>query len=205
MQDRQLPDAPDRPYAAYQMCPLRTSAEHAEAAALVVDRLDWLTRKGLPVPSRVDVPALFRDVRTESVGLFEDGVLVCCLILDLDPNLRHWGITDASSVFLRHVYTLPGLAGISVARVLTLWASDVAARRGRSWVRTEALLARSDLPADPVSHLIAYVSDLGWSHVGTGTSVGGERIARLQLAAEHRPALANVIDSTVPVPTGSPS
>lgn len=57
-----------------------TEAERDEAVALVQDRQRWLTMHGLPVSARPDVPALFRAPQTEPAGLFEDGLLLACMI-----------------------------------------------------------------------------------------------------------------------------
>ncbi|MGW2695667.1 hypothetical protein [Streptomyces sp. NPDC001296] len=191
--------APRSAYAAYEIRLLRTDAERDEAAALVTDRLDWLARRYQPCPAAAKIPTLFRETALPT-GLFDDGVLVCCLLIGREPDVRCWGSAGCGpALLLRHVYALPGHAGPGVARLLTLWSSDYAARIGRPWVRVEALLAAgADTPAELVSHLITYVNDLGWTSTGTGPGTDGERVARLQLPAERRLNLRDVVRCTLP-------
>ena len=80
--------APSSPV--FEMRSLSTDAERAEAAALVQDRERWLTLRGLPVPIRADIPALFRAPQAELAGLFEDGLLLACMTLQRAPDLG-WG------------------------------------------------------------------------------------------------------------------
>ncbi|MGW1006476.1 hypothetical protein [Streptomyces sp. NPDC002520] len=186
--------------AVYEMRLLRTDAERDEAAALVTDRLNWLARKHLTVPGGQGVPKFFRDAQNLPLGLFDDGVLICCLILNREPDLRHWGTAgDGPTLSLRHVYTLPGHAGIGIARRLTLWASDYAVRTDRPWVRLEALLARDTLLAEPVTHIFSCVRSLGWTSAGNGPGTNGARAVNLQMPAELRPSLPEVIRCTVPL------
>ncbi len=132
------------PTAIYEMRMLRTAAEREEAAALVQDRQRWLTMHGLPVPARADIPALFREAQTMSAGLYEDGKLLACMIPERDPDLG-WG--QGPCLFLQSVHTLPGQSD-DITRLITLWASDFAARLDLQVVRAETL-ARHTLEADP--------------------------------------------------------
>jgi hypothetical protein len=86
---------------------LCTDGERDEAAALVQDRQRWLTTRGLPVPARADISALFRDPQAKPAGLFEDGLLLACMIPQRGPHLR-WG--EGPCLFLGCVHTLPGSA-----------------------------------------------------------------------------------------------
>ncbi|MGW4442012.1 hypothetical protein [Streptomyces sp. NPDC004682] len=202
-----LPPGTGQSYAAYQIRPLGSDAERAEAEALVIDRLAWLGRKYRTCASAAHVPGLFREAAVHvPLGMFDDGVLICCLMLGRAPDTRCWGRSGcAPALLLRHVYALPGQAGTGVARLLTLWATDYAARVSLPWVRVEALLASgADTPAELVAHLTSYLADLGWTSTGRGVGADGERVARLQSPAEHRPALSDVIRCTVPLPAGSP-
>ncbi|MEU4659492.1 hypothetical protein AB0G32_37115 [Streptomyces sp. NPDC023723] len=200
------PSAPSRhtPQVAapYQMRLLRTDAERAEAGALVEDRLRWLTLRGLPMPMRQDVPGLYRatsGAQRETAGLFEDDVLLACLIVAPGPALRHWGRDGNSpSLFLGHVHTRPAHPN-DVLRLITLWASDHAARLDLPCVRAEAL-ARRDLSSDPILPVLHRLDDMGWTVRGAGRVTDGERVARLELAAESRPGLTALIDCSVPLP-----
>ncbi|MFD7958433.1 hypothetical protein ACFV4X_33770 [Streptomyces ardesiacus] len=167
---------------------LRTDAERAEAAALVQDRQRWLTLRGLPVPAQADVPALFRDPHTNPAGLFEDGKLLACMIPARDPGLS-WG--EGPCLRLGHVHTLPDQPD-DITRLITLWASDLAARQDLPLVRAE-VLARHALQAEPIAALLRRLTDMGWDVRGSGPRREGDRVARLELAAEHRPGLNALI------------
>ncbi|MFE9970141.1 hypothetical protein ACFYRD_05115 [Streptomyces hirsutus] len=190
---------PTRCPSAYEMRPLRTDDERAKASALVENRLRWLAVRGLPVPSQVDIPALYRDTRYEAAGLFEDEVLLACLTLDRQPHLEHWG-TDGTgpALFLGHVHTLPARPD-NVVRLITLWASDYAARLGLPCLRAEAV-ARHGLSVDPIARFLDQLKGMGWSVRGAGKGAGGEWVARLELPADSRPGLAALIGCAVPLP-----
>ncbi|MEV0692215.1 hypothetical protein [Streptomyces sp. NPDC050388] len=191
---------------AYQMRSLGTAAERTEAAALAEERQRWLTLRGLPVPARADVPALFRHTQRELAGLFEDDVLIACMILQREPDLG-WGADGSGPcLFLGHVHTLPGRSDDAI-RLVTLWASDYAARLGLPHVRAEAL-ALHDLSADPIAGFLHRLRDMGWAPRGSGAGQDGERVARLELAADLRPGLTALIGCSVREPqptTGSRS
>lgn len=198
-----LPTDPAPTYSAYEMRPLRTDAERAEAAALVTDRLNWLAHRCPPQAGVATVPQLFREASVpDAVGLFDAGILICCLMVDRHPDTRRWGNADRGpALLLRYVHSLPGQGGARVARLLTMWAADYAARNELAWVRIEALLAaRADQPAEVVAHLIAYITNTGWTTHGSAANSFGERVARLHRPAERIPNLTNAIRCTVPLP-----
>lgn len=174
------------------MRPLRTDAERAEAAALVQDRQHWLTQCGLAVPTLVDVPAGFRNPQTPSVGLFEDGLLLACMIPRPLTDLC-WG--TGPCLFLDHIHTLPDHPD-DLARLITLWASDCAARHDLPLVRAE-MLACGDLLADPLAGMLRRLIDLGWDLRGAGPGRQGDRAARFDLRAEHRSGLSALIGCRV--------
>ncbi|OKJ72293.1 hypothetical protein [Streptomyces sp. CB02460] len=176
----------------YKVRPLRTDAERAEAAALVQDRQHWLTQRGLAVPTLVDVPAMFRNPQTPSVGLFEDGALLACMIPRLLTDLC-WG--TGPCLFLDHIHTLPDHPD-DLARLITLWASDCAARHDLPLVRAE-MPACGDLLADPLACLLRRLVDLGWDLRGAGAGRNGDRVARFDLRAEHRSGLSALIGCRV--------
>ncbi|MER6714616.1 hypothetical protein [Streptomyces sp. NPDC000877] len=183
----------------YEVRTLRTAAEREEAATLVQDRQRWLTLRGLPVPAQADIPALFRDPQTKPAGLFEDGKLLACLILERDPGLG-WG--EGPCLFLGCVYTLPDQTD-DITRLITLWASDFAARLDLPLVRTETL-ARHTLDAEPIAALLRRLTDMGWDVQGSGPGREGDRVARLELAAEHRSGLSALIGCRVHEPPTVP-
>lgn len=181
--------------AVYEMRTLCTDAEREEAAALVQDRQRWLSMRGLPVPARADISSMFRAARATPAGLFEDGLLLACMIPQREPNLG-WG--DGPCLFLDCVHTLPDRSD-GIIRLITLWASDFAARLGVPLVRTEAL-ARRPLDADPNAPFLRRLSDMGWDVRGSGAGQDGERVAHLELPSEHRPGLGALIDCRVHEP-----
>ncbi|WP_436849604.1 hypothetical protein [Streptomyces avermitilis] len=183
----------------YEVRSLRTDAEREEAAALVQDRQRWLTMRGLPVPAQADIPALFRDPQTRPAGLFEDGRLLACMIPERDPGLG-WG--ECPCLFLGRVHTLPDHPD-DITRLITLWASDFAARLDLPLVRTEAL-ARHALEAEPTAALLHRLIDMGWDVRGSGLGREGDRVVRLELAAEHGPGLSALIGCRVHEPQAAP-
>lgn len=181
--------------AVYEMRTLCTDAERDEAAALVQDRQRWLTMRGLPVPARADIPALFRATEAEPAGLFEDGVLLACLVPQRAPDLG-WG--EGPCLFLSCIHTLPDCSDDTV-RLITLWASDFAARLDVPLVRAEAL-ARRPLGVDPIAPFLRRLTDIGWAVRGSVTGQEGERVACLELAAKDRPGLSALISCRVHEP-----
>jgi hypothetical protein len=176
------------PAAIYEMRMLSTAAEREEAAAVVQDRQRWLTLHGLPVPARADIPAQFREAQTMPAGLFEDGRLLACMIPE--------------RLFLQSVHTLPGQSD-DITRLITLWASDFAARVDLHVVRAETL-ARHALEAEPLAALLRRLTDTGWDVCGSGPGRDGDRVARLELPAEHRPGLRALISCQVHAPQPAP-
>ncbi|MEU4176360.1 hypothetical protein [Streptomyces sp. NPDC026589] len=189
------PPGQPAPATVYEMRTLSTDAERDEAVALVQDRRRWLTVRGLLVPARADIPALFRDPQDAPAGLFEDGLLLACMIPQRTP--RH-GWDQGPCLFLSCFHTLPGHSGDTV-RLITLWASDFAARLGLPLVRAEAL-ARDPLYADPIAPFLRRVIDMGWNLRGPGKGQDGEPVARLELLAEPRPGLNALIGCKVHEP-----
>ncbi|MFF7400661.1 hypothetical protein [Streptomyces murinus] len=172
-----------------------TDAECEEAAALVQNRQLRPTMRRLPVPARADIPARFRDPQARPAGLFEDGILLACMIPRLGPGLG-WG--RGPCLVLSSVHTLPGQSD-DILRMITLWASDYAARLGLPVVRTE-VWASHTLGIDPVATLLRRYTDMGWDVRGSGPGREGDRVARLELPAEHRSGLSALIDCRVHEP-----
>ncbi|MEU5362249.1 hypothetical protein ABZ354_01850 [Streptomyces sp. NPDC005925] len=186
--------------AVYEMRTLCTDAERDEAAALVQDRQRWLSTRSLPVPAQADIPAIFRNPQTRPAGLFEDGKLLACMIPERDPGLR-WG--QGPCLYLGCSHTLPDQPD-DITRLVTLWASDFAARLDLRLVRTETL-ARHALDAEPVAALLHRLTGMGWDVQGSGRGREGDRVARLELAAESRPGLSALIGCRVHEPQAAPS
>ncbi|MGW3974640.1 hypothetical protein ACWEFD_35845 [Streptomyces ardesiacus] len=176
------------PAAVYEMRPLRTDAERAEAVALVQDRQRWLDQRGLQLTSPTDVSVVFHNRQSRLAGLFGDGKLLACMIPERSPRLR-WG--EDAYLYLGYVHTLPGQSD-DITRLITLWASDLAARLGLPLVRTE-ILAREALDTGPTAALLRRLTDMGWDIRGSQLGQKGGQVARLELAAEDRPGLSPLI------------
>ncbi|MEU3159068.1 hypothetical protein ACPCAJ_34005 [Streptomyces griseoincarnatus] len=147
------------------------------------------------MPAQTDVPALFRDPQTKSAALFEDGKLLACMVPERDPGLS-WG--EGPCLFLGRVHTLPDQSD-DITRLMTLWASDFAARLDVPLVRAE-ILARHALQAEPIAALLRRLTDMGWDVRGSGPGREGDQVAHLELIAEHRPGLSALISCQANVP-----
>ncbi|MFD5722688.1 hypothetical protein [Streptomyces sp. NPDC127036] len=189
----------------YKMRPLRTDADRAAAAALVDDRSRQLTGRGITMPHR-HITA-YRDARAQSVGLYKDAadgeeILLGCLMLHrrLAP---HPGTEDEDKPGLEIslAYTAPGL-GERYGWLITLWASNVAARTGATRVHAEASSPTNSDEADP---LLDYLQSLGWLVTGTNITGDGERVAHLHLNAQERNGLSSLITCAVPFDTARPA
>ncbi|WP_037620079.1 hypothetical protein [Streptomyces aureus] len=177
---------------------LRTDAERAEAVALVEDRLGWLTRHGLPKPAGADIPELFWSKELRTVGLFEDGLLLACMILGLEAGSGREGSAETGSrLLLHHVYTLPEHPD-DIVRLITLWSSDYAARLDRPGVRAETYAPREP-NTGPTRRFLDRLQEMGWTVTGTA-ALFGEHVIRLELRAEARPPLLLLIRCEVPLP-----
>lgn len=186
----------------YEMRPITTVTDREVAAALVQDRGLWLTRRGHEAPA-LHVTA-FRDHRTEPVGLYEDDagneVLVGCLLLHRQPDLRTWGVGDpAPALKASLAHTAPDRTD-RVGWLMTLWLADYAARTGIDCVYAEAP-TRSTTSGGAEGRLLPHLRDLGWEALGSGHTPDGHRVARIRLAAAHSPGLAALIHCSVPAAT----
>lgn len=181
--------------AVYEIRSLRTDAECEEAAALVDERHRWLVRRGRPWQPKAHVMAAFRDPRVRSAGLFDgDGRLLACLIPRLASAVQGG---HAGCLYLGHVHTLPGQPS-EIARVLSLWAADLAARIDVPFVRSDVRVAR---PAG--DRLLQHLADMGWEEHAIGPR-RTDGLGRLRLRALRRPALAVLVDCQI-LPAGSAS
>ncbi|MGW5868361.1 hypothetical protein ACWFRJ_40155 [Streptomyces sp. NPDC055239] len=174
---------------------MHTDAERAKAVAFVQGWQRWLSLHGLPAPAQAAVPALFRAPAAEPAGLFEDGLLLACMLLEREPALS-WG--DGPCLFLGHVHTLPHSSDDAL-RLISLWASDFAARLDLPHVRAEAH-ARPRLDTDPPAPVLNHLTDMGWNLPDPGTEQNWQRVVRLEIAAVHRPELDALVGYSVREP-----
>ncbi|MFG3403827.1 hypothetical protein [Streptomyces sp. NPDC048142] len=186
----------------YETRPIVTAADREAATALVQDRNLWLSRRGHDAPA-LHITA-FRDHRAEPVGLYEedggDEVLVGCLLLHRQPDLRTWGVDDpAPTLKASLAHTAPGRTD-RAGWLMTLWLADYAARTGIDCVYAEAP-DRSTASGGTEGRLLRHLRDLGWEVLGSGRNPDGHQVARIRLAAAPSPGLAALIRCTVPAAT----
>ncbi|MDX3204767.1 hypothetical protein [Streptomyces scabiei] len=190
--DRRQPPTDGRPTApVYEMLPIDTDAARAEAAALAEDRARLLAGQGITV-SADRTRALLREPGV--LGLYEDGILVGTLVLHKDPDMRHWGADGRDPGLL--VSLDPSTVGSNqVGRMLTLWLADHAASNRLMWVWCE--VPSNPGPVDQASQwLLEHLRDLGWeTRSPAGLNSTGDRVIRLRLRAEARPALSAAISA----------
>ncbi|MER6408974.1 hypothetical protein ABT269_37060 [Streptomyces viridosporus] len=177
------------PAPAYEMLPISTDAARAEATALAEDRARLLAGQGIDVS--VDRT---RDLLQDpgALGLYEDGILVGALVLRTDPDTRHWGADGRDPGLL--AYLAPATVGSDqVGRLLTLWLADHAASNRLMWVWCEVPCKPG--PVNEANQwLLKFLRDLGWETPSpAGLNPTGERVVRLRLRAEARPALSAAI------------
>ncbi|MBZ3908428.1 MULTISPECIES: hypothetical protein [Streptomyces] len=171
------------------MLPITSDAARAAVDVLASDRAHLLAGQGVTVDTG-RAAALLRG--PGALGLYEDSLLVGCLVLRTDPDVRHWGAGGHDAGLL--VALDPATVGSTqVGRLLTLWLADHAARSGRTWVWCEV-----PFPSGPTAGtsqwLLTYLCDLGWEarYPAVRSPVGG-RVVRLRLRAEARAAMATAI------------
>ncbi|GHH56747.1 hypothetical protein [Streptomyces candidus] len=174
---------------AYEMLPIDSDAAHAAVAALAEDRVHLLASQGVTV-SASRATALLRE--PGALGLYEDGLLVGCLVLRTGPDVRHWAADGHDAGLL--VALDPATVGTTqVGRLLTLWLADHAARKQLSWVWCE-VPSPSGSTAGTSQWLLTYLCDLGWeARYPAVRSPAGGRVVRLRLRAEARAAMAAAI------------
>jgi hypothetical protein len=202
--NRRQPPADDRPSApVYELLPIDTDAARAEAAALAEDRARQLSRQGIAI-SADRTRSLLRE--PGALGLYEDGILVDSLVLYNDPDMRHWGV-DGRDPGLLVSLALSTVGSNQVERLLTLWLADYAANRQLMWVWCE--VPTNPGPDEEASQrLLEHLRDLGWeSRSPASLNPAGDRVARLRLRAEARPALSAAIsvrDTCAPAEVRAP-
>ncbi|UFQ99791.1 hypothetical protein KBP30_00400 [Streptomyces sp. Go40/10] len=173
---------------AYEMLPVRTGAARAEAAALAEDTARLLAEQGIHHPAG-HLSDLIRSQATV-LGLYEDGVLVGCLVVHADPDMRHWGPDGrARGLLVSLVPPVPGRIE-QVGRLLSLWLADYTARAALEWVWWEIPAADG---SETSTTLLDTVRDLGWEVLPAVRRTDGEQVVRLRLRAEVRNALTAAI------------
>ncbi|MET9117551.1 hypothetical protein ABZX38_25610 [Streptomyces longwoodensis] len=185
----------------YEMRTMRTGAERAEATAFAEDTALHLAQQAVDLP----VGQFADPIRSQAtvLGLHEDSVLVGCLVVHPEADLRHWGRDGRGRGLL--VSVIPPVPGCSeqAGRLLTLWLADYAARNGLEWVWWE-LMATSH--GEMGATLLDAVRDLGWEDLPAMRRADGEQVVRLRLRAAIRDALTAVISAPdiPPTPLVSP-
>lgn len=108
---------------------------------------------------------------------------------------------DKPDLEISLAYTAPGLDE-RYGWLITLWASNLAARTGATRVHAEA---PSPPNRDEADLLLDYLQSLGWLVTSTGISRDGERVAHLHLNAQERNGLSSLITCAVPLDTARPA
>ncbi|MFI2415108.1 hypothetical protein [Streptomyces sp. NPDC018947] len=158
--------------------------------ALVEDATRRLADRGIDHPTD-HMLGLIRS-RASVTGLYDDGVLVGCLAVHPEPDLRHWnGDCPSLGVLVSVAPPMPG-HNDQTARLLTLWLADRAAQHGLEWVWWEVPCA-TDLTR---ATLLDFLRDLGWEDLPAVRRADGERVIPLRLRAEKRPALTAAVSAS---------
>ncbi|MGV2917199.1 hypothetical protein [Streptomyces alfalfae] len=187
--------APALGASAYVMRPVRTAAARAEVDALREDRRRWRAERGY-ADARQHCP----DADIDEVGLYEDEVLIGYLHLHREPLLQRWGRGGSEpSVLLCDAHSVPG-QGDGIGRLMTLWATDFAARAGCAWARCEVREPKPGSGAVP-GRLSAFLrGECGWEQAGLHVLPSGMSVIHLQSRAQIRPGLAPMIRCEMPAP-----
>ncbi|THC43140.1 hypothetical protein [Streptomyces sp. A1499] len=180
---------------AYVVRPVRTAAARAEVDALREDHRRWRAERGY-----ADVRQHCPDADIDEVGLYEDEVLIGYLHLHREPVLQRWGRGGSEpSVLLCDAHSVPGRDD-GVGRLMTLWATDFAARVGCARVRCEVRESKPGSGAVP-GRLSAFLrKECGWDQAGLHVLPSGDRMIHLQVSAQARPGLAPMIRCEMPAP-----
>lgn len=177
---------------AYEMLPISTGASRAEAAALAQEAALRLAEQNIDHPTSQLID-LIRS-QADTLGLYEDGILVGCLVVPPEPDVRHWGAEGhAPGLLVSLVPPVPG-GDTQGVRLLALWLADRAARSDLEWVRWE-ITAPADATSGASSLLTNTLHDLGWEYLSPVRRADGERVVRLRLRAETRDASAVAISA----------
>ncbi|MFD5079628.1 hypothetical protein [Streptomyces sp. NPDC058371] len=190
----------------YEMRPLLTEQDRDAVAELVEQRIRWLNDRWLTPPYPGDPAALYREQGVDSVALFENGHPVGCMRLNRQPTLPHWEADIYEPTLLVSLaYTAPDRKTDLVGRLMTLWATDFAARLGVAWVRCEVPSGAPSRNDTMRMHLLDHLMSVcGWQFVRPAKEKGGRQLALLQLRAlAHH--LEPLICCTVPLQSAVPN
>ncbi|MFI8194026.1 hypothetical protein ACIF8T_35640 [Streptomyces sp. NPDC085946] len=133
--------------------------------------------------------------RGEILTLSADGRLIAAFYLVRDPLLAIWEESKRTepSLMLCHLVKSPEASAERILQLVTMWATDFAARSEAQWVRGEL-----PLPADGFSNrLLIAAGRNGWGHEKTVRASDGQ-LALMQCKAEPRPGLSLFLGCEVP-------
>ncbi|MER5887781.1 hypothetical protein ABT160_28530 [Streptomyces sp. NPDC001941] len=186
--------------APFQVRPLATGAERAEACALVQDRIQDLAARGIHLPAAHTYA--FRDPSASAIGLYEDDRLRACLILNQQPTPGPGPGPGGTAPCLEitHLYTDPQPDSEHWGRLVSLWAADYAARRHDHTVRITATAGLLD-PPEHTERLLTHALTLGWHPGGTSLNPHAQHQRALHLTrpAQPRAGLSAYIRCRVPL------
>ena len=180
----------------YVMTPVPARQEDRDR--LAADLTSWpQARPALRPHTEALVSLLHHGADAEIVTLSGDGQLLAALYLVREPRLSTWDIPTGAepSLLLCHLAKSPNApVGEPILRLVTLWATDFAARTGKRWVRGELLLPTGS----PANKLLALAQDTGWGHEKT-TSTPGGHLSLVQCRAEPHPNQDLFLHCQVPI------
>lgn len=182
----------------YVMTPVPAGQEDRDR--LAADLTSWpQERPALRPHTEALVNLLHHGGGAEIVTLSGDGQLLAALHLVREPRLSTWDVPAGAepSLLLCHLAKSPDApVGEPILRLVTLWATDFAARTGKRWVRGEVLLSTGS----PPNRLLSLAQDTGWGHEKT-TSTPGGHLALMQCRAELHPNQDVFLHCQVPTVT----
>jgi hypothetical protein len=178
----------------YEMRPA-TGEDRQVAHELLQARDDWARQRGLLPADSIAIRVLIGDAANDMalMLLAEDNDVVGCLVLQATTPSRGWTPSERAepSMGLAMMYTHPDQYGCKLARLMTLWVLDYAARRPGpelQWVRCSVpnRLARY------------FLEELGWNEARVTHDGQGRRCAQMQQRPRRLPGLSALVTGDGP-------
>lgn len=113
-------------------------ADTAAVAAMIHARCDWMEQRGITPSWRENADALAGQAENGAMWVLDAGgrIAGCTTVLTRAPP-EHWSPEEAAepSLYLFTTVTDPAYRRHKPGTLIALWAVDLAARHGHSWVR----------------------------------------------------------------------
>ncbi|WP_159039810.1 GNAT family N-acetyltransferase [Streptomyces sp. TP-A0356] len=180
----------------YEMRPA-TDDDRQVVHELLRARDDWARRHGLLPADSIALRVLIGNTGDDMalMLLTENNDAVGCVVLHATSPVWRWTFSERAepSMSLATMYTHPDQRDAGLARLMTLWVLDYAARRTDlelQWVRCTV----------PDNRLACYFrEELGWQEVRVTRDGLGRRYAKMQQRPRRLPQLSALISSDDPV------